>query len=103
MPKLLLVLIVFISGFAAASHHQVIDTLGRSPKGQYVALEEYGYKQDKHSYYVTIKIMNVWIKEYVGAPIQVEIPAHNPQFLNKAREKAKMLAQEELKRFQISG
>ncbi|HXH76012.1 MAG TPA: hypothetical protein VNJ08_13665 [Bacteriovoracaceae bacterium] len=88
---------------SASSHHQVIDTLGTSPKGQYVALEEYGYKADNHSYYVTIKIINVWSKEYVGTPIQVELPAFRPYILLKAREKAKVLAQDELKRFQISG
>ncbi|MFP5387340.1 MAG: hypothetical protein ACLGHN_14780 [Bacteriovoracia bacterium] len=88
---------------AWASEHQMIDTLGVSPKGQYVALEEYGYKSLNHSYYVRIKVMNVWKKEYVGNTIEVELPAHRPTFLKKAREKAKILAQEELNRFHISG
>lgn len=86
-----------------ASEHQMIDTLGASPKGQFVALEEYGYKSLNHSYYVRIKVMNVWKKEYVGNTIEVELPAHRPAFLKKAREKAKILAQEELSRFHISG
>jgi predicted secreted protein len=95
--------IIFLNQLALASPRQVIDTLGVSPKGQYVALEEYGYKIEKHSYYVTIRIINVWKKEYVGTPIEVELPAARPHFLKKAREKAKLLAQDKLKRFQISG
>jgi predicted secreted protein len=85
------------------SEHQIIDTLGSSPKGQFVALEEYGYKSHNHSYYVTIKVMNMWKKEFVGQPIKVELKAHRPIYLQKAREKARVLAKEELTRFDISG
>lgn len=81
----------------------MIDTLGSSPAGQFVALEEYGYKSQTHTYYVSIKVLNVWTKEYVGEKIDVELPAHRPHYLVKAREKAKVLAEEELKRFKISG
>lgn len=86
-----------------AGDHQMIDSLGISPKGQYIALEEYGYKNDKHTYYVEIKIMNVWKKEYVGSTTKVELPAHRPEYLTKARLRAKSLASEELKKFNISG
>lgn len=103
MMKLLIASICLVSSLTWASPHQVIDTLGASPKGQYVALEEYGYKLEKHSYYVTIRIMNVWTKEYVGKPVLVELPAIRPKYLKEARLKAKILAQDELKRFQISG
>lgn len=95
-------LFIAFTSLSFASEHQMIDTLGASPKGQYVALEEYGYKLQSHSYYVRIKVMNVWKKEYVGKEVEVELPAHRPNFLKKAREKAKMMAQEELKRFNIS-
>jgi predicted secreted protein len=84
-----------------AGEHQMIDTLGTSSKGQFVALEEYGYKSQSHSYYVRIKIMNVWKKEYVGKSIEVEIPAHRPSFLKTARTRAKLLAMEELKAYNI--
>ena len=101
----MIVLLVFtlVSTLSLASEHQMIDTLGVSPKGQFVALEEYGYKSQSHSYYVRIKVMNVWKKEYVGSPVEVELPAHRPDFLGKARAKAKILAQEQLKKFDISG
>lgn len=88
---------------AQASEHQMIDTLGSSPKGQFVALEEYGYKDQHHSYYVRIKIINVWTKEYVGKSIEVELPASRPGFLGKARSRARFLAQEELRKFDIKG
>src|SRR5690606_6030530 len=87
--------LLLISGMVFAKEHQMIDTLGSSPKGQFVALEEYGYKSLSHTYYVKIKVMNVWRKEYVGKEILVELPAHRPMFLEKARRKARILAQEE--------
>lgn len=99
----LLGLFLFLSFSAVAGEHQMIDSLGQSPKGQYVALEEYGYKNDKHIYYVEIKIINVWTKEYVGSAVNVEEPAHRPEFLKKARVKAKALAQDQLKKFNIQG
>lgn len=81
----------------------MIDTLGTSPKGQFVALEEYGYKSQNHTYYVKIKVMNVWQKKYVGKEIAVELPAHRPVFLDKARTEARTLAHDELKKFDIRG
>lgn len=92
-----------VSGLSFASEHQMIDTLGSSPKGQFVALEQYGYKVQSHTYYVSIKVMNVWTKKYVGSAVDVELPAIRPNNLHKAREKARILASEELKRFNISG
>lgn len=81
----------------------MIDTLGSSPKGQFVALEEYGYKAQNHSYYVKIKVMNVWKKEYVGNAIQVELPAHRPFYLDKARTKARDMAFDVLQKYDIRG
>lgn len=90
-----------VSLLSFGSEHQMIDTLGVSSKGQFVALEEYGYKSQNHSYYVKISVMNVWTKQYVGNPILVELPAHRPNYLIKARARAKVLAQDILKRFKI--
>lgn len=99
----LLILGLFLSKMAISSEHQMIDTLGASPKGQYVALEEYGYKAQTHSYYVKIKFMNVWKQNYVGSPIEVEVPASRKSFLNEARAKARVLAKEQLSTLGISG
>ena len=87
---------------AQASELQVIDTLGVSSKGQFIALEEYGYKASGHTYYVKIKVMNVWKKEYVGKNYEVEVPAHQPSFLKNAREKAKIFVRDDLKKYGIS-
>jgi predicted secreted protein len=103
MAKILLFVLICLNSQAFGSEHQKIDTLGVSSKGQYVALEEYGYKADQHTYYVTIKFINVWKKEYVGSQIEVVSPAHRPDFLVKAREKAKILAHDQLKQFNING
>lgn len=86
---------------ALAGEHQKINALGVSKKGQFVALEEYGYTPHKNSYYVHIKIMNVWKKEYVGMSYSVEVPAIGSN-LKDAREKAKNMAKSELERFNIS-
>lgn len=103
MLRLFVLSFLLMTHAGLASTRQMIDTLGASPKGQYVALEEYGYKLEKHAYYVTIRIMNVWKKEYVGTPVVVEVPAYRPDHLQKARDKARDLAEEDLIRFQISG
>lgn len=103
MLRWTLFLTLVFSGVVSGAEHQMIDTLGVSKKGQFVALEEYGYRSQNHSYYVNIKVMNVWTKKYVGQTIQVELPAHRPHFLNKARARAKYLAVDVLKRFDIQG
>lgn len=101
--KIIFVLLIGMSTQAFAKQHNKIDTLGMSKAGQFVALEEYGYKANTHSYFVTIKIINVWTKEYVGSTVEVEEPALRPISLNQAREKAKKLASDDLKRFKILG
>lgn len=83
--------------------HSRIDTLGMSKAGHIVALEEYGYKADADAYYVSIKFLNVWTKEYVGSSINVELPAHKGIRLIEARKKARDLAQQDLQKFKISG
>lgn len=99
----LFILSLLLSKTSFSSEHQMIDTLGASPKGQYVALEEYGYKAQTHSYYVKIKFMNVWKQSYVGSPIEVEVPASRRSFLEEARSKARILAKDQLSSFGISG
>lgn len=81
----------------------MIDTLGMSKKGQFVALEEYGHNSHKHSYYVQVKIINVWTNEFVEEPIEVELPAHRPHYLQMARDKARLLSQDLLLKYDISG
>lgn len=100
---LALVLALFWGVQAFGSEHQVIDTLGASAKGQFVALEEYGYRRDRHIFYVTIKIINVWTNEYVSPGVNVEYPAYKTDHLIEARAKARFAAQDELLKYKISG
>lgn len=102
MSKYLILVLLLVSQISLASEHQVINALGSSPKGQYVALEEYGYHSQKHSYYVQIKILNVWTKQYEGNSVSVELPAHRPTYLKEARIKARTMAQNLLGQFKIA-
>lgn len=101
MKFILFLFIVINSTVSFAREHQMIDTLGSSSKGQFVALEQYGYKSHSHSYYVKIQVMNVWTEEYVGQTIEVEMPAHRPFMLEKARARAKELAKDQLTKYDI--
>lgn len=86
---------------ALASDQQYIASLGVSSKGQFVALEEYGYKSELKSYYVNVKIMNVWTKEYVGKEVNLQALALRPTELLKIREQAKLLAHGDLLKYKI--
>ncbi len=97
----MIVFCLLLGGQAWASNKQKFDVLGTSSKGQFVAVEEYGYRPGTHMYFVTIRVMNVWKKEYVGDSIQIELPATRPYILERARKEAKELAQNTFKRFQI--
>lgn len=93
---------LFISFQSVAANKQKIDVLGTSSKGQFVALEEYGYRPVTHMYFVIIRVMNVWKKEYVGDSIQIELPATRPYILNRARKEALDLAQNTFKKYKIN-
>lgn len=86
---------------AYAVNKQKIDVVGISSKGQFVAIEEYGYRPGTHMYFVTIRVMNVWKKEYVGDKVQVELPATRPYVLKKARLEARELAENTFKKYKI--
>lgn len=100
-----ILVLVFLcsSPLVKASEHQRIDTLGVSKKGQFVAVEEYGYKPARQSYSVSIRILNVWTKQFVGESIKLEVPAKRPHTLNSVRVRAKLMARDELLKFNISG
>ncbi len=100
--KILFLLILFMLPSAFAANKQKIDVLGTSSKGQFVAIEEYGYRPGTHMYFVTIRVRNVWKKEYVGDNIQIELPASRPYVLKKARAEALELAQNTFKKYNIN-
>lgn len=98
-----LVLCFILSSTASAVVHHKVDSLGSSAKGQFIALEEYGYRPDKKAYFVEIKILNLWKKKFVGDVIRVESPAYSAKHLKESRMKAKKMAENQLKEFGISG
>lgn len=100
--KMFLLFLLFSLPTAFAANKQKIDVLGTSAKGQFVAIEEYGYRPGTHMYFVTIRVMNVWKKEYVGDSIQIELPASRPYVLKKARAEALDLAQNTFKKYKIN-
>lgn len=103
LAKITFVLFLTLSFQSWGSQHNKIDMLGMSKAGQFVALEEYGYKASIHSYFVTVKIINVWTKEYVGSKVEILEPAVHPTKLAEARAKARKLATKDLRFYKISG
>lgn len=101
MKAFILGLFLMMATSAFASQHHMIDTLGSSSKGQFVALEEYGYNPTQRHFYVKIQIMNVWKNEYVSKPIEIKYPAQNQSGLDEARARARRLAKDDLDRFNI--
>ena len=78
-----------------------VKALGASPKGQYVAIEEFGYKESRKRPYSRIRVMNVWKNRYVGNPINVSSDDDDMK-LDQVRAEAKKLAKKNLKKFNIS-
>ena len=98
----LIVLSLLLTTQVLAANKQKIDVLGTSSKGQFVAVEEYGYRPGTHMYFVIIRVMNVWKKEYVGDSIQIELPATRPYILGRARKEALDLAQNSFRKYKIN-
>jgi len=78
-----------------------IKTIGSSPKGQYVAIEEFGFKNNQQVPYSRIRVMNMWKNKYVDQPVHV-VGSKEDNNLKDIRIKAKKLAQDKLKRFNIN-
>lgn len=78
-----------------------IKAIGSSPRGQYVAFEEFGYKNGRKFPYSRIRVMNMWKNRYVDTPVYL-IGTENDDRLNSIRSKAKSLADKKLKKFNIS-
>jgi hypothetical protein len=84
-----------------ASQHQHMNSLGTSQAGQFIALEEYGYKKQGHVYYSNIRFINVWTGDDVGTVINHELPALNKDKLQHVRQKAKDEAREQMAKYKI--
>ncbi len=78
-----------------------VKSIGASPRGQFVAIEEFGYKKNRELPFSRIRVMNVWKNKYIGDPIDV-IGTQEGSELRKVREQAKKRAAEQFKKFNIS-
>lgn len=101
MKKLYVLLTaLFVSQGVSAKTLVRINAIGASPRGQYVAFEEFGYKEGRKTPYSKIRVMNVWKNKYVEEPIQV-IGTKKEENLEEVRKKAKDLALRKFKKFNI--
>lgn len=87
--------------YAATVDQQHIRTVGTSLKGQYAAVEEYGYNSDLKTYYSRIRFMNLWKKTYVGSTVEAEQRAHSSADLEAVRSSTMARSQADLKKFGI--
>ena len=100
--KVLLILSILLSSQFSFSKNLIrVKAIGKSSKGQYIAFEEYGFTNNSKTPFSKIRVMNVWKKKYVTKEIKVIGPSHNSN-LKEVRAKAKKLAKQDLKTFNIS-
>jgi predicted secreted protein len=78
-----------------------IKALGSSPRGQFVAFEEFGYMNDSKTPFARIRVKNVWKDSYVNKPINVIADDENKR-LDQVRAMAIDLAKKQLEKFNIN-
>ena len=96
-----IILLFSLTSVVSAKTTVKIKALGSSPKGQFVAFEEFGYKFGDSRPYSRIRIMNMWKNKYIGKPIQV-IGTQKGVKLTHIRSQAKSLAREKLTKLNIA-
>jgi predicted secreted protein len=78
-----------------------IEAIGASPKGQYVAIEEYGFNQGLNTFYSRIRLMNLWKNQDAAPLIEIEKKARHPDDLIRIREEARLQATQQLEKYNI--
>lgn len=78
-----------------------VKAIGSSPRGQYVAFEEFGYMNNSKVPFAKIRVKNVWRDKYVDTPISVQADDDNKR-LDQVRAKAIDLAKKHLEQFNIN-
>ncbi len=78
-----------------------IKALGSSPRGQFVAFEEFGYMNDSKTPFARIRVKNVWKDKYVHKSDGVWADEDNKK-LDQVRAKAIDLAKKQLEKFNIN-
>jgi predicted secreted protein len=102
MMRLLFFSMLLVAIMAVQAKSMVrIKAIGSSPKGQFVAVEEFGFIGQNRKAYSKIKVLNVWKNTYVGDAIEV-LDKTNDLQLEQVRSRAKRLAGQNLKKYNIS-
>lgn len=78
-----------------------IKAIGSSPRGQFVAFEEFGYMNDSRTPFARIRVKNVWRDKYVHQSDGVIADEDNKR-LEHVRAKAIDLAKKQLEKFNIN-
>lgn len=78
-----------------------IKAIGSSPRGQFVAFEEFGYMNDSKTPFARIRVKNVWRDKYVHQSKGVMADEDNKR-LEHVRAKAIDLAKKQLEKFNIN-
>lgn len=100
MIKLVTLFILTISA-ANAGNMIKVRALGASPKGQFIAFEEFGYLEGNDRPFSKIRVKNVWKDHYVDRPVKV-VSEEGEMELDQVRAKARSLAKKKLEEFNIS-
>jgi len=103
MKKLyILITVLIISSVVVQAKTLVrVKAIGSSPKGQYVAFEEFGYQNGRKLPFSKIRVMNVWKNKYVETPVVI-VGAKEDDRLNQVRARAKQIAEKKLQKFNIT-
>lgn len=78
-----------------------VMAIGSSPRGQFVAFEEFGYQNGRKIPFSKIRVMNMWKNTYVTEPVYI-IGQENEDSLVNIRTKAKVQAVTQFKQFNIA-
>jgi predicted secreted protein len=87
------------SGFS--KDRQIIEAIGVSPKGQFIAVEEYGFDSYEQSYFSRIKFVNVWKKKSISEMIEVRRKPIAEIDLIQIRKEAKEKALKLIEKYNI--
>lgn len=100
MTKIFIFLLLAISTQLYANSVVKVSPIGFSPKGQFVAFEEFGFSDEKVPY-SKIRVFNTWKNKYVSKVFKVH-GKKSIDSLESVRFKVKKLASKELEQFGIS-
>lgn len=99
---LCLFLLVITCQVAFAGNLVKVKAIGKSPKGQFIAFEEFGFTHNTQKPFAKIRVMNMWKNQYMTKEIKVFGKTQDAT-LSQVRAEAKDLAMKHLKTFNISG